>query len=166
MSSNLQRLYYPLLLQMAGEYVKAKNKLREEFKYFTKNILFINLNRKGYSFIPSIFNFMNLGFYSLLVKFTNNLLDLIQLRCKIYVWTTKVPRIPLVEIPDLYDNLDIKSISSIKWGEKRKVVSSTKVLSDIIKNADSGSLVHYYAFGKYPDKSKKRVHEPKLSKNH
>jgi len=150
---------------MAGEYVKAKNKLREEFKYFLRNILFINLNKKGYSFIPSILNFMNLGFYLLVIKFTRNLLSLIQLRCKIYVWTTKVPRIPLVEIPDLYEHLDIESISSIKWGEKRKVVSSTKVLSDIIKNADSGSLVHYYAFGKYPDKNKKRVHEPKLSKN-
>jgi len=66
------------------------------------------------------------------------------------VWTSKPTRLPLHEIPVLYDALDIESVASIKWGEKVKVQRSTKVLSDIIKNADSGSLVHYYAYGKYP----------------
>jgi hypothetical protein len=95
---------------------------------------------------------MNLGFWVLIIKYFNTLLSLIQLRCKLYVWTTKPKRIPLHEIPVLYDALDIQSIASIKWGEKVKVQSSTKVLSDIIKNVDSGSLVHYYTYGKYPKK--------------
>jgi hypothetical protein len=90
----------------------------------------------------------------LIIKHINTLLSLIQFKCKIYVWTTKVPRIPYHEIPTLYKALDIESIASIKWGEKTKVVSSTKVLSDIIKNTDSGSLVHYYAYGVYPKRTR------------
>jgi hypothetical protein len=108
---------------------------------------------------------LNIGFWVLIIKHINALLSLIQLRCKIYVWTTKVPRIPLREIPELYDALDIVSMPSIKWGEKRKTVATTKVLSDIIRNADSGSLVHYYAFGKYPDWKKDRARVPTDSKS-
>jgi len=150
MNSNITRFYYPLLLQVAGEFVKAKNKYRSEIFYFFKNILFINVSRKGLISYPSLFNFMNLGFWVLIFKYINTLLSLIQLRCKLYVWTTKPKRIPLHEIPVLYEALDIESIASIKWGEKSKVQASTKVLSDIIKNVDSGSLVHYYTYGKYP----------------
>lgn len=150
MNSNIQRFYYPLLLQVAGEFVKAKNKFRSEIFYFLKYILFINVSKKGLVSYPSVLNFMNLGFWVLIIKYFNTFLSLIQLRCKLYVWTTKPKRIPLQEIPILYEALDIQSIASIKWGEKVKVQSSTKVLSDIIKNVDSGSLVHFYTYGKYP----------------
>jgi len=150
MNSNIQRFYYPLLLQVAGEYVKAKNKLRDEVKYFFKNILFINVTRRKYISYPSFLNFLNIGFWVLIIKHINTYLSLVQLKCRIYVWTSKPTRLPLHEIPVLYDALDIESVASIKWGEKVKVQRSTKVLSDIIKNADSGSLVHYYAYGKYP----------------
>jgi hypothetical protein len=85
MSSNINRFYYPLLLQMAGEYVKAKNKLREESIFFLRNILFINVTRKHYYSLPSILNFLNIGFWVLIIKHINALLSLIQLRCKIYV---------------------------------------------------------------------------------
>jgi len=150
MNSNITRFYYPLLLQVAGEFVKARNKFKSEIFYFLRNILFINVTRKGLVSYPSVLNFLNLGFWILIIKHINTLLSLIQLRCKLYVWTTKPTRIPLHEIPILYDALDITSIASIKWGLKSKVQASTKVLADIIKNVDSGSLVHYYIYGKYP----------------
>lgn len=150
MNSNITRFYYPLLLQVAGEFVKARNKFKSEIFYFLRNILFINVTRKGLVSYPSVLNFLNLGFWILIIKHINTLLSLIQLRCKLYVWTTKPKRIPLHEIPVLYEALDITSIASIKWGLKSKVQASTKVLADIIKNVDSGSLVHYYIYGKYP----------------
>lgn len=150
MNSNITRFYYPLLLQVAGEFVKARNKFKSEIFYFLRNILFINVTRKGLVSYPSVLNFLNLGFWILIIKHINTLLSLIQLRCKLYVWTTKPKRIPLHEIPILYDALDITSVASIKWGLKSKVQASTKVLADIIKNVDSGSLVHYYIYGKYP----------------
>jgi len=150
MNSNITRFYYPLLLQVAGEFVKARNKFKSEIFYFLRNILFINVTRKGLVSYPSVLNFLNLGFWILIIKHINTLLSLIQLRCKLYVWTTKPKRIPLHEIPILYDALDITSIASIKWGLKSKVQASTKVLADIIRNVDSGSLVHYYIYGKYP----------------
>lgn len=150
MNSNITRFYYPLLLQVAGEFVKARNKFKSEIFYFLRNILFINVTRKGLVSYPSVLNFLNLGFWILIIKHINTFLSLIQLRCKLYVWTTKPKRIPLHEIPILYDALDITSIASIKWGLKSKVQASTKVLADIIKNVDSGSLVHYYIYGKYP----------------
>jgi len=150
MNSNITRFYYPLLLQVAGEFVKARNKFKSEIFYFLRNILFINVTRKGLVSYPSVLNFLNLGFWILIIKHINTLLSLIQLRCKLYVWTTKPKRIPLHEIPILYDALDITSVASIKWGLKSKVQASTKVLADIIRNVDSGSLVHYYIYGKYP----------------
>lgn len=150
MNSNITRFYYPLLLQVAGEFVKARNKFKSEIFYFLRNILFINVTRKGLVSYPSVLNFLNLGFWILIIKHINTLLSLIQLRCKLYVWTTKPKRIPLHEIPILYEALDITSVASIKWGLKSKVQASTKVLADIIKNVDSGSLVHYYIYGKYP----------------
>jgi len=150
MNSNITRFYYPLLLQVAGEFVKARNKFKSEIFYFLRNILFINVTRKGLVSYPSVLNFLNLGFWILIIKHINTLLSLIQLRCKLYVWTTKPTRIPLHEIPILYDALDITSVASIKWGLKSKVQASTKVLADIIRNVDSGSLVHYYIYGKYP----------------
>jgi len=114
MNSNITRFYYPLLLQVAGEFVKAKNKYRSELIFFFRNILFINVSRKGLVSYPSVFNFMNLGFWVLIIKYFSTLLSLIQLRCKLYVWTTKPKRIPLHEIPVLYEALDIQSIASIK----------------------------------------------------
>lgn len=153
MNSNIQRFYFPLLLQVAGEFVKAKNKLRSEVVYFFRNILFINVTRKGYISYPAILNFLNIGFWVLIIKHINTWLSLIQLKCKIYVWTSQPKRIPLHEIPILYEALDIESVASIKWGQKVKVQRSTKVLADIIRNVDSGSLVHYYAYGKYPKRS-------------
>jgi len=148
MVSNINRFYYPLVLEVQAEYLRLWNRYRSELKFFLREILFINLTRKTYHSVPAFLNFLNLGFWVLIVRYFKNLISLIEFHCKIYVILWKHHNIyaekeflAKQEIAPLMELLDLTSIASIDWGEKTKVLDRTRVMASLCRKADRGSMI-------------------------
>lgn len=145
MSSNITRFYWPLLNEVASEYVLKLKSYRVESIRFLTTIWFINLNRKGIYSLPAVFNFLNLGFYSLLISYIKSGISLIELYCKIYVLYHKDrKRIMNIEFPMILKILDENLISSVSWEEVHKVKDTSKFMTRVCSKVDNGSLVKHY----------------------
>lgn len=141
MISNINRFFTPLYAECYRESYRHWNNFRLELIIFFKWIWFINLTRRGYNSVPSVFNIFNIGFWVLVIKYIKAYLDLIQFDCKLYVMRTKEVRIEKQELYPLTKMLDMMSIVSINWGDQNKIRDSSRTLSRIVKEVDRGSLV-------------------------
>jgi hypothetical protein len=145
MSSNISRFYWPLLKEVGHDFELKLNEYRLESKRFFTSILLLNLNRKGYHGLPSIFNVFNLGFYHLLISYFKTGITLFETYCKIYVLYHKDrKRIMNIEFPIIWKLLDQSPISSINWGKSKVVKDTSKFMTKVCKSVDDGSLVKHY----------------------